>query len=199
MNSVEESRNVDESSNQGLTLGDFMFLIASAAVSLFLLRIAASLGLFHHDPKADWRVEFIEYLSVTSGCVLVPLTLVVLIARGFDRRTSRQEVVQGAGFVACVAVCVSAIIPVLYFVVRVGTASELDRSSALTVEYNNFFGRLKFAAGPMIIGAWLALALTRRRWLSPSPMDRLGCLVGISFIAIYLYQEIYYLILRFLP
>ena len=57
------------------TLADAMLFVAATAPGLVLLRIAAGLGLFSTEPVPNepWGREFIEYLAIAGGCLLVPI------------------------------------------------------------------------------------------------------------------------------
>jgi hypothetical protein len=192
-----EAHEVPDPPPRRLTLADAMLLVAATAPSLVLLRIAAAMGLFTIDPKAKSPPgrEFVEHLSLGGGCVLVPLALSVLILGLRHRRATRREVIHGPGFVACLALFIATMLPAAHFAVRVAIADELNRPNEVALNFNNSFGRLTHGAGPMIAGAWLALALTGRWRPGPSWMDRLGCCIGGCSIIMYIYTEIYFLLL----
>jgi hypothetical protein len=196
---VTEERGMPALACRRFTLAEAMLLVAATAPGLVLLRIAAGLGLFTDDPRSEAPPsrQFIEHLSVFGGCILFPLALAVLVLSLRDRRPVRRDVIQGSGFVARVAVAISAILPVARFLVRVGTAPAADISNALPLNFNNMFGSLEKDACLMIVGAWLALAVTGRWQLGPSWTSRLGCVIGVCFVLMYVYTECYFLLLPF--
>jgi hypothetical protein len=179
-------------------LGDVMVLVAASAIALVLLKTAVGLRLFTPAPKSLPFRNLIEYLSVAGGCILVPLTLALIASSLRDRRASRRDVIQGVGFVSCVTLVLAAILPVVYFMVRVAKAQEWLTDDGinpdLAVGFNNMFGVLKLEAGPMIAGAWLALALTGRWRVGPSWPDRVGCLVGACYILMYAQAQLYFVL-----
>jgi hypothetical protein len=189
---TEGEMEVENPGRRRFTLIDAMLLIAATTPGLVLLRVASGMGLFTDSPKISWGTQFIEYLTVAVGCLLVPMSFAVLAISVCDRRTSPGEVVRGIGFITCLTIAVSAIFAFAFFIVRVATTSELDRAAEMSIQFNNFFGRMKYVAGPMILGVWMALALTGRRQ-PPTWMDRLGFLIGIGVVLLFVYPELYHL------
>ena len=88
----------------------------------------------------------------------------------------------------------AAILPIVWFVGRVVTESRLPYPN-YSIPFNNAFGRWMSAAGPMILGAWIALALQARWRPSTTWMDRAGCVLGGCFVVVYLYAEIYFAVI----
>jgi hypothetical protein len=182
------------------TLADAMLFVAATAPGLVLLRIGAGLGLFSTEraPNAPWGREFIEYLATAGGCLLVPIALLVLVLSLRGRRTQSRDIAQGPGFTACVALIVASVLPIAYFAVRVAKADGINRSIEISLNFNNSFGRLELYGGPMIAGAWLALALSGRWRPRKTWLDRLGCLVGACYIIMFTYTQVY-LLVAYLP
>ena len=58
--------------------------------------------------------------------------------------------------------------------------------------FNNMFARWIVGAGPMILGAWIALAFQGRWRPIPTWTDQAGCVLGACFLLIYLYGQIYF-------
>ncbi|MBI1325607.1 hypothetical protein GC170_20785 [bacterium] len=172
---------------------DAMMLVAATAPGLILLRVADNSKLFTFDPRTGRGMQFLEFMAVAGGCVLVPMAFAVLVAGLCDRRTTRSEVVQGTGFISCLAVVVAANYAFAWFLVKLATVSELDLDLEKAIQFNNFFGRVKFLAGPMILGAWLALAMTGRL-RSPTWIDRLGVFIGLGFVLLYLMHELFHFV-----
>ena len=146
------------------TLADAMLLVAATAPGLVFLRIAAGLGLFTRErgPNDPWGRDFIEQLAIAGGCLLVPIALLVLVLSLRGRRSQSRDIAQSLGFTACVALVVASVLPIAWFAVWVAKADEFNRSNEISLNFNNSFGRLELYGGPMIAGAWLALALSGR-------------------------------------
>ena len=182
------------------TLADAMLLVAATAPGLVLLRIAAGLGLFSTErgPNDPWGRDFIEQLAIAGGCLLVPIALLVLVLSLRGRGTQSRDIAQGPGFTACVALVVASVLPIAWFAVRVAKADEFNRSNEISLNFNNSFGRLELYGGPMIAGAWLALALSGRWRPGETWLDRLGCFVGACYIIMFVYTKLY-LFIAYLP
>jgi hypothetical protein len=103
-------------------------------------------------------------------------------------------VIGGPGFVACVAAMVALVFPLAYF--AVGVAFSQGIVNNIIVPYNNMFGRWVGIAGPMIAGAWLALALVGRWRVKPIWTDRLGCVIGACCVLLYGYGELYFIVVH---
>jgi hypothetical protein len=178
-----------------LTLADVMVLVAALAPGLMLLRAAVELGLFNPtpNPKASPGRNIVEYLSLAGGCLLGSLTFAVLVMSLYKPREKLREIIGGPGLIASAAVAAAAVLPVAYFAIGVACDTGLG-ASRLPLYFNNLFARLTHCAGPMIIGAWIALALSGRWRPGPTWTDRLGCLLGVGWICIYLYCELYFIV-----
>ena len=185
---------IERPDRRRFTLIDMMLLVAAVTPSLVLLRIAKGLKLFADMPGIAWDTHLIETITVIGGCVLVPMTFIVLVLSLLDRRTDRRDVIQGAGFFACVAIAGSAVFALAFLAIRVATADKLNRPTEFMIQFNNYFGRVKYLAGPMILGGWLACALIGRQRPRPTWMDRLGVLIGICIVLLFLYPEVYHLV-----
>lgn len=179
-----------ETLRRPLTLADAMLLVAAMTPGLILLRIAAGFGLFKAEPfrKLPPGRYFAEFLSVAGGCVLLSLTLAVLILAARRPRPTVRDVVGGPGILACLAVMVALVLPLAYFATGVMTSHGLVVN--MIVPYNNMFGRLVNGAGPMIIGAWLALSVVGRWRLQPTWTDRFGCVVGACWVLLDVFLQL---------
>ena len=176
-------------------LADVMALVAATAPGLIVLRAAVNLDLFNlpPNPKAPRGRHFIEYLSVSGGCILGSLTFAVLVLSLYKPRGEIREIIGGPGFVACAAVAAASVLPVVYF--AIGMTCDIGLGSLRVPLYlNNLFGRLAHGAGPMISGAWIALALSGRWRPGPTWTDRLGCMLGIGWICMYVYIQLYFIV-----
>jgi hypothetical protein len=177
------------------TLADVMVLVAATAPGLLLLRAAVDLDLFNRsaNPKAPPGRNFVEYLSVSGGCILSTLTFAVLVLSLYKARGNFRQIIGGPGFIACAAVAAASVLPVCYFAIGMMCDTGLGSFRA-PLYFNNLFARLTHGAGPMIGGAWIALALSGRWRPGPAWTDRLGCMLGLAWIFIYVYSELYFIV-----
>lgn len=183
-----------ESRPPRFTVADAMLLIAATTPGLILLRIALGFGLFHDEPppKLPPGRALVEYFNLAGGCILVSLSLTVLAMTARVPRSARRRLFGAPGFVACATIIPASILPVAYFGMNLATLQ--DYTANLAVPYNNMFGRLVNCAAPMIVGSWLALALAGRWKLRPIWTEWLGCGVGICWVVIYLYAQLYFIV-----
>lgn len=183
-----------ESRRTRFTVSDAMLLIAATTPGLILLRVAVGFGLFHDEPppKLPPGRALVEYLNLAGGCILVSLSLAVLAMTGRMPRAARRHLFGAPGFVACATVIPASILPVTYFAMNLATLQAYGAN--LAVPYNNMFGRLVNCEAPMIAGAWLALALAGRWKLRPIWTEWLGVGVGVCWVIIYLYNQLYSII-----
>lgn len=179
---------MSERRHRPFTMADAMGLVAAMTPGLLLLRIATGFGLFTGNAfrTSPPGRAVVEYLSVGGGSVLLSLTIGLLILAAI-----RRDGVEGPGLVACLGVLVALILPLGHFVV--GAMSSQGWTVNLIVPFYNLFGRLGGVAGPLIIGAWMALALVGRWRIIPTWTDRLGCFIGACWILLWFYAEIYFL------
>lgn len=177
---------------------DVMALIAAFTPSLVLIRTGARLGLFEvgtlvepGGQRAPLARELVEFLNVGGGCILAGLVPAILILGLYKAYPSRREAIQGPGLVACLVALAASVLPIVWFVGNVLVESR-QPFPIYSVPFNNVFGRWMIAAGPMILGAWIALALVGRWRPRPTWTDRAGCVLGAGFALIYLYAEVYF-------
>ena len=93
----------------------------------------------------------------------------------------------------CFVAVAACILPILWFAGAVLVESRSPYPHYL-VAFNNLFGRWMYAAGPMILGAWITLAFLGHWRLNPTWADRAGCVLGLCFVLIYLYMELYFVV-----
>ena len=179
-------------------LRDAMLMIAAITPSLVLIRVGVGLGLFELGTMTETggrpsllARQLVEFLNVGGGCILAGLVPAVLIFGLYRAQPSRRDAASGPGLVACFVAVAASILPILWFVGTVLNESRLPYP-IYSVPFNNFFGRWMIAAGPMILGAWIALAFQGRWRANPTWTDRAGCVLGACFVLIYLYSEIYF-------
>ena len=184
-----------EAPTRRFNLGDALVLIAAVAPALVLIRTGWTLGLFDVGKltgagDAPPSRQLVEFLNVGGGCILAGLVPAVLILGLYRAHPSRRDAAQGPGLVACFAAVAAAILPIAWYVGRVLIESRYPYP-IYSVPFNNAFGRWMRAAGPMVLGAWVALAL-QGRWRPRSTWtDRAGGVLGACFVFIYLYAEVY--------
>jgi uncharacterized membrane protein YadS len=180
------------------TLGDAMVLIAAMTPSLVLIRLGVGFGLFEVGslietggrPSSLAR-QLVEFFNVGGGCVLAGLVPAVLILGLYRSKPSRRDAARGPGIVTCFVAVAASILPILWFAGTVLAESRLPVPT-YSVAFNNLFGRWMIAAGPMVLGAWIALAFLGHWRPNPTWMDRAGCILGLCFLLIYFYSEIYF-------
>jgi len=175
-----------------------MVLIAAITPSLVLIRIGSGLGLFEVGKMIEPRGQplelarqLVEFFNVGGRCILAGLVPAVLILGLHRPHPSRRDAARGPGLVACFVAVAASILPILWFAGMVLNESRLPYP-IYSVPFNNAFGRWMIAAGPMIGGAWLALAIQGRWRANPTWTDRAGCVLGSCFLPIYLYSTIYF-------
>jgi hypothetical protein len=179
-----------------------MVMIAAITPSLVLIRIGVGFGLFEVGgltesggrtiPSPLGR-QLVEFFNVGGGCVLAGLVPAVLILGLYRAQPSWREAARGPGLVTCFVAEAASILPILWFV---GTVLAESRSPdpVYSVPFNNLFGRWMIAAGPMILGAWITLAFLGRWRPNSTWADRAGCVLGLCFLLIYLYSELYFVV-----
>jgi hypothetical protein len=189
---------MQEAPSRRFNLGDAMVMIAAITPSLVLIRVGVGLGLFEVGKMTETggrpsplARQLVEFFNVGGGCVLAGLVPAVLILGLYRAQPSRRDAARGPGLVACFVAVAASILPILWFAGTVLVESRLPYP-IYSVPFNNMFGRWMIAAGPMILGAWIALAFQDRWRPNSTWTDRAGCVLGACFVLIYLYSEIYF-------
>jgi hypothetical protein len=187
-----------ENPSRRFNLGDAMVMIAAITPSLVLIRLGVGFGLFEVGKMTETggrpstlARQLVEFLNVGGGCILAGLVPAVLILGLYRAQPSWRDAARGPGLVACFVAVAASILPILWFAGAVLIESRLPYP-IYSVPFNNLFGRWMIAAGPMILGAWIALAIQGRWRANPTWTDRAGCVLGSCFLLIYLYSEIYF-------
>ncbi len=155
-----------------------MFYVASSRPHATLYDLAA-----RPDPTRDRAILRVRLQSI-------------LILGLYRAQPSRRNAARGPGLVACFVAAAASILPILWFAGRFLVERRRPYPD-YSVPFNNMFGRWMIAAGPMILGAWIALALQGRWRPNPTWTDRAGCVLGSCFVLIYLYSEMYFVV--FMP
>ena len=192
---------MQEISSRRFKLGDAMAMIAAITPSLVLIRVGVGLGLFELGNRTTTAGrplllarQLVEFFNVVGGCILAGLVPAVLILGLYRAASSRRDAARGPGLVACFVAVAASILPVLWFGGTVLVESRRPVPS-YSVPFNNFFARWMIAAGPMILGAWIALAIQGRLRLNPTWTDRAGYVLGLCFVLIYLYSQVYFVVM----
>ncbi len=180
-----------DTERRGFRIGDAMVLVAAMSLSLFLLRIAASLGLLQNDSSriSVPSLRFLAIVSLGGSCTLVGLSLAVLILTLRQPQRCRRHDIRGPGFVACAVVMAALVLPIASFAVgqlQHGIGEDLDRY------YDDLLRELVSCAGMMIIGAWLALVLVGRWRRRPIWTEWLGRVVGACWVLLYVSHQLCY-------
>lgn len=159
---LKRKRTMREKTDRRFNLGDAMAMIAAVTPGLLLIRTGIGFGLFEigklteagGQPSSLAR-QFVEFFNVGGGCVLAGLVPPILILGLYRAQPSRLDAAQGPGLIACFIALASAFLPISRFTATVLVESRLPYPS-YSVAFNNVFGRWMMAAGPMVLGAWLA-------------------------------------------
>jgi hypothetical protein len=181
-------------------LGDAMVMIAAITPSLVLIRIGVGFGLFEVGSLSETGGQssplgrqLVEIFNVGGGCVLAGLVPAVLILGLYRAQPSWRAAVRGPGLVTCCVAVVASILPVLWFAGAVLVESR-SPNPVYSVGFNNLFARWMVAAGPMILGAWITLVFLGRWRPNATWADRAGCVLGLCFLLIHLYGELYFVV-----
>jgi hypothetical protein len=179
-----------------------MAMIAAITLSLVLIRVGVRLGLFEIGKLSETggrssplARQLVEFFNVGGGCILAGLVPAVLILGLYRAHPSRRDAARGLGLVTCFVAIAASILPILWFAGTVLVESQRPYP-VYSVAFNNAFARWMIAAGPMILGAWIALAIQGRWRPNPTWTDRAGCVLGSCFLLIYVYAEIYFDVVR---
>jgi hypothetical protein len=193
---------MQEAPSRRFSLGDAMVMIAAITPGLVLIRVGVRLGLFEIGKLKDaggrpssLARQLVELFNVGGGCILAGLVPVLLILGLYKAQPSWRDAARGPGLIACLAAVVASMLPILWFA---GTVLIESRHPypIYSVHFNNMFARWMVAAGPMILGAWIALAFRGGSHLNSTWTDWAGCALGACFVLIYLYSEIYFDVVR---
>lgn len=189
---------MQEIPSRRFNISDGMVMIAAITPSLVLIKIGVGFGIFEigNMTKTGGLAlgrELVEFFNVGGGCILAGLVPAVLILGLYRAKPSVRDAVRGPGLIACIIALAALILPVFWSAVTVAVESGLPYPNYL-LPFNNLFGHWMFAASPMILGAWITLALLGRWRPNPTWTDRAGCVLGLCFLMIYLYAQIYFMV-----
>jgi hypothetical protein len=168
------------------TVADAMILVAATTPSLILLRIAVNLGLLRVGETHSPHFGFFGTIFLGVACLLAAplLTLPILTLR--YPRPDRKRAIRGPGFVACAVFMAGSVFPIVTFTEAMLIHHPFGEN--LDLYYAELIRNLTSSAGPMILGAWLALAVVGRWRPRPTCADRLGRVAGAGWVLLYLWQ-----------
>jgi hypothetical protein len=124
----------------------------------------------------------------TIVMVLAPISFGCVVIRLRRPRPDMQEVTCQPGFVACLSASM---------VIALNLASKFGESACemvlgplswpgMSITGNlgiNDMGRLSATAGSVVLASWTLLILGRRWMREPGWIDRMGCIVGMAWVA----------------
>lgn len=165
------------------TISDMMIVVPAAAVGAVILRAYlpghyAQLGRLPTligDRWGFWR--FYVWIQGPGSCLVVPLMAAAIGLRLRSPRPRWSRLVRQPGFVACVAVLVSAI-PGLVWTATIYHRPGFREADGFRPAWTT---TLEFA-GTAVLGSWFALALSRRWRPECSWIDRLGRILGLYWL-----------------
>jgi hypothetical protein len=175
-----------------LRIIDLMVLVAATAVAFAIYRRGVQPGLafttFGTNFEAQvfvWMHQFTMFPAMWS--------IAVLAIDRFDSRKRRRRVVRDAGVIACgaatVVIAISSLISSSFYLVHlledfqaIPRVLSHPRSMHLLPPFGE--APLEMFVGAAVVGAWAALALARRWRAEPSGIDRLGRVLGLSWIGL---------------
>ncbi len=187
---------MSDATRRRFTIAEMLLLVVVTAIGLAGARFGAALLDLEEVISGDapGRAYF-EQLYVFGAPLIVAWSLAVLILSLRKPRPALRHIAGRPGFVACAAILLAFVERSIYFAVLV---VHDNSRAAVAVWYPNTVITLSGHAGLMIIGAWLALRLGRRWRPGPTWVDRLGCVLGLCWVLMFVSFEIYWLMIRVL-
>lgn len=158
-----------------------MLFVPAAAVGTLILRSympgfgqqLAYIPTIAADPYGFWRAYL--WLHGPGSCVIIPWMAAMIAIR--LRRPRPRLIRFQPGFVACVAVMVSLLPGIAWFLTirhRPGfqRAGAFEQTWAIATNWTE----------TAVLGAWLALLISRKWRSEPSWVDRMGRVLGLYWI-----------------
>jgi hypothetical protein len=177
---------------------DLMVLVAATAVAFAIFRQGIRPGMAFTTFGGDWEARLFAWMHQLTIFPAMWSFAVFAIDR-FDSRKRRRRETRHAGVVTCyavtVALAVSSLVSTLFYLVHVLEDIEAIPkflSHASRMHPPPPFGEapLEEIVGAAVLGAWSALATSRRWRTDPTWIDRLGRTLGLIWIGmliLYLY------------
>ncbi len=173
---------------RNFALLDAMILTAATAVGLALMRssgrtfpVIGYQGLLRYVALGFEAIWISWYFLVAWGPSL-------LILRLLPPRQRLKKVLPEPGIVACSAATLAVTLQATYFLTLAGTIGVAAASSrGFLAQPNSMIDECGTRVVFSILGAWLALILVGQWCPVRNWMDRLGRIVGIAWIAGYLF------------
>lgn len=189
----------DERKLRRFGLSGVLVLVAGTAVGLVPVRFAASQVLYGDTGVQNVGPvrKVLQRLHVYGTPLVASWTLAVLAVGVAGpgappwRRSARRP-----GVVAGVAVALAVALSVTYFAAK-EHASRGSVPPLLSQHYVNLMATSAHYSGLMVLGSWLALAMTGRWRTGPDWTDRLGVALGAWWPAVFLFDQSYFIITLF--
>ncbi len=173
---------------------DLMVLVAATAVAFAIYRNGVRPGIafttFGGNNEA-WLFFWMHQVTMFPAI----WSIAVFVIDFFDRRKRRRRVARHAGVIACcaasVAVVVSSLVSSSFYIVHYledmqAIPKILSHARQLHPPPPLGEAPLEAFVGAGVLGAWSALVISRNWRTEPSGIDRLGRLLGVTWIGLFL-------------
>jgi len=167
-----------EPASRRFTIADGMALVAATGVGLALARAYSDAfhGIPFHPSPSSWRTT--DYLRTTSSCMVACWMLTILGLRLRRPRPRLRRLARNPGFAASCALAAGLAVGMIEAIPRaIGGPRDLMPGPFERVSGLMIWG------GRTVLGAWILLAVFRLWRPERSWIDRLGRVLGWSWIA----------------
>jgi hypothetical protein len=173
-------------------IGDGMILVASTAIAFAIFRQNEPVPSFSTFGRG-WEQWLFEWMHRVVPFTALWSYAVFAIARRDPKKGRRPA--RHAGIVACyaatVALAVTSIISSGFYIIH--TLEDAQWIPKILSHQTQSHSPIPFASAPMeeivgasVLGAWSALAASRRWRIESSWIDRFGRFLGVSWIVLFL-------------
>jgi len=170
------------------TVLDGMVLVAATAVGLALVHAYVPVLLASRIERAEGR--FVAWATGPPSCLALPWMLGLLVLRLRQPHPPRRLLARQPGLVACAAALAGLLPGGLWSL----SVAEFRGPAWSRLRFpEQWFGVIDFVA-PAVVGAWLALALSRRWRAEPGWIDRAGRLLGVFWVVSFVLLELHRLV-----
>jgi hypothetical protein len=168
-------------------ISDVLILVAATAVGCSLVEREALGAFWEIGQNSRSYYHASVAVGIAASPVLLAWTLAATVIRLRRPRPRFRLLVRQPGAIACLLI--SAFVPVLFAfsLVNVYRISHWRPGQAIP---NQCFGSLIYRLPLVVLAAWITLWLNGRWRPEPSAIDRFGRLLGVGWIALYLFIEI---------
>jgi hypothetical protein len=164
-----------------ISIADVMLIVPAAAIATLLLRHympgfnlqLAYIPTIAPDPYGLWRAHY--WLHGPGSCLVVPWMAATIAIR--LRRPRPRLIRYQPGFVACVAVMVS-LLPGLAWILTIRHRPGFQKPGS----FEQVWAITTHWTETAVVGAWIALLLSRKWRPEPSWIDRMGRGLGFYWI-----------------